>query len=235
MAHHPVHTYEEACQVVADLGILPLSSFIPDHPSLDSMTLPAAWHTGTGTDPWLWRDRFAQEGIAAYGRFLGEKPLLISRELFPLVRGVLAAPETMEERYAAGLLSKPALLVYECIWENDGIDVRTLRMMTDMQHASHKRAFDRALADLQNTADLVISGITAKLNDHGNKSGWNSTCYMLADRWMQQHSIEQLHLPPGEAKTMLDAWIEQRWGAAAVQFFQKRVNQHRNGISVRKS
>ena len=49
LARPTVHTYEEACHVVADLGILPLSSFMPDHPSLDSMTLLAAWHTGTDT------------------------------------------------------------------------------------------------------------------------------------------------------------------------------------------
>ncbi len=110
LARPTVHTYEEARHVVEDLGILPLSSFMPGHPSLGSITESTAWHTGTDTDPWLWRDHFAAEGVAAYGRFLGDKPLLISRELFPLMRGVLAAPETVEERSAAGRLARPALL-----------------------------------------------------------------------------------------------------------------------------
>jgi hypothetical protein len=154
LARPTVSTYEEACHIVEDLGILPLSSFLPGHPSLDSMTLPAAWHTGTDTDPWLWRDHFAEEGVAAYGRFLDDKPLLISRELFPLMRGVLAAPETVEERYTAGRLARAALLVYDCIREHDGIDIRTLRMLTEMQRPSDKRAFDRALTELQNSTIL---------------------------------------------------------------------------------
>jgi hypothetical protein len=220
-----VNTYAEACSAVENVGILPLSGFIPAHPSLDSITQPAAWHTGTDSDPWLWRDRFAVEGVAAYGRFLGDRPLLISRQLFPLIRSLLSMPETVEDRYAAGLLARPTLLIHACIRENDGIDVRRLRAQTGMQHTSGKHAFDRALIDLQATADIVISGISSRLNEHGNKSGWNSTCYMLADRWMEQQGIADSPLAPAEAKTHLYAWLEQRWEESAVRFLQKRLDQ----------
>jgi hypothetical protein len=223
LAHPIATTYEEACEVVEHLGILPLSSFIPSHPSLVSITLPEAWHTGNDTDPWLWRDRFAMEGIAAYGRFLGDKPLLISREMFPIVNCLLAQPQTVEERYKAGVLAKSTLRIYECIRENDDIDVRTLRVLTGMQHTSDKSAFDRSLAELQNTAEVVISGISERLNPQGNKSGWNSTCYMLADNWMARHGIENAQLLPAEAKPKLYAWIEQRWEESAAHYLKKRL------------
>jgi hypothetical protein len=221
---HPIATtYEEACQVVEHLGILPLSSFIPGHPSLVSITLPDAWHTGMDTDPWLWRDRFAAEGNAAYGRFLGDKPLLISREMFPLMSRLIAPTETVEERYAMGLLAKTTLQIYECIRENDDIDVKTLKMLTGMQHSSEKSAFEHCLTNLQNTADIVISGISERLNPQGNKSGWNSTCYTLAGRWMERHGIGNTPFSPGEAKTKLYAWIEQRWEESAVRYLQKKI------------
>jgi hypothetical protein len=51
LSHPIVNTYEEACHVVEHLGIVPLSSFIPGHPSLVSITQDAAWHTGTDTVP----------------------------------------------------------------------------------------------------------------------------------------------------------------------------------------
>jgi hypothetical protein len=228
LSHPMVITYEEACQVVEHLGLLPLSSFIPGHPSLASITRPDAWHTGMDTDPWLWRDCFAAEGIAAYGRFIGEKPLLISREMFPLIRRLLAPPETVEERYAAGLLAKTTLRMYDCIREKDDIDVRTLRMQTGTQRPSDKSAFDRSLTDLQNTCDIVISGISERLNEHGNKSGWNSTCYMLADQWMQRHGIVNASFSPGEAKTKLNAWIEQRWEESAVLYLKKKLEHYPN-------
>jgi hypothetical protein len=222
MSHPIAITYEEACHVIENLGIVPLSSFIPDHPSLVSITQDAAWHTGTATDPWLWRDRFAGEGVAAYGRFLANKPLLISREIFPLVRCLLTPSETVADRYEAGNLAKPAARIYECIRENEGIDVRTLRILTGMQHASDKRTFDRSLTDLQSTADIVISGVSERLNEHGNKSGWNSTCYMLADSWMDLHGLTPVLCTRDEAKTKLFAWIEQRWDEGAVRYLQRK-------------
>jgi hypothetical protein len=221
LSHHIINTFEEACDVVEHLGILPLSSFIPSHPSLVSITQDAAWHIGRDTDPWLWRDRFAGEGVAAYGRFLAGKPLLISRETFPLVKCLLTPSETVADRYAAGILARAATQIYECIRENDGIDVRTLKMLTGMQRTSDKRAFDRSLTDLQSTADIVISGISERLNEHGNKSGWNSTCYMLADRWMEQHGIAPILCTREEAKTNLYAWIEQRWDETSVRYLKR--------------
>jgi hypothetical protein len=222
LSHPIVNTYEEACDVVEHLGIVPLSSFIPSHPSLVSITQDSAWHTGRDTDPWLWRDRFAGEGVAAYGRFLADKPLLISREMFPLIRCLLAASETVADRYTAGIVARPAARIYECIRENDGIDVRTLRMLADMQRTSDKRAFDRSLTDLQSTADIVISGISERLNEYGNKSGWNSTCYMLADHWMERHGIASVLCTREEAKTKLYAWIEQRWHESAVRYLKRK-------------
>jgi hypothetical protein len=216
-----INTFNEACNVVEHLGILPLSSFIPNHPSLVSITRDDAWHTGMDTDPWLWRDGFAGEGIAAYGRFLAGKPILISRQFFPLVKCALSPSESVTGRYMAGNLARSAYKIYECIRENDGIDVKRLRILTGMQQTSEKRAFDRTLVDLQSTIDIVISGISERLNEYGNKSGWNSTCYMLADRWMEQYGIEPILYSREEAKTDLYSWIEQRWDESAVHYVKR--------------
>jgi hypothetical protein len=141
---------------------------------------------------------------------------------------LLAAPKTVEERYTAGVLARAALQIYACIRENDGINVRTLRMLTGMQQTSTKRAFDRSLTELQSTADIVISGISERLNEHGNKSGWNSTCYMLTGHWMEQHGIAHALFSPSEAKMHLYAWIGQRWEEASVRYLQRKLEQHPN-------
>lgn len=219
-----VETYEEACQLVNQWGIIPLSGFIPSHPSLDAVTRPQAWHTGAITDPWLWRDRFAIDGMAAYGRFIGGKPLLVSREIFPLLYDLLHPSEPIEDRYHAGILAKSTVRIYDLIRENDGIDVKTLRKLANMQEKSAKNTFDHALIDLQSTADVVISGISARLNEHGNKNGWNSTCYLLAERWMQQHGLEAGQFARSDAATKLFAWIEPRWDANAVHFLHKKLS-----------
>ncbi|MFL5665260.1 MAG: hypothetical protein ACJ8BW_28530 [Ktedonobacteraceae bacterium] len=223
MSHLIVKTYEEARRAVEQLGILPLSRFIPAHPSLDSITEPATWHTGAATDPWHWRDRFASEGIAAYGRFIGSRPILIAREVFPLVKCLLASLQTVQERYAAGLLARSTVQIYQIIQDNQGIEVRALRKLAGMQEKAGKHAFDHALIDLQNTADIVISGMAEYRNDQGNTSGWNGTCYMLAERWMEEHGIKILQLSPADAKTQLFAWLKPHWEEEAVLYLQKKL------------
>lgn len=220
---HQVETYEEACQAIAHWGIVPLSSFIPEHSSLEAMTRPEAWHTGLQTDPWLWRDRLPAEGVAAYGRFLAGKPLLVARDIFPLVKCLLSPAETLDERYMAGLLARSTVRLYELISEQDGIDVRALRKLAGMQDKADKNAFDHALIDLQSSADILISGISERLNEHGNKSGWNSTCYMLADHWMAEQAITPAKLTRDEAKSQLFAWLEPRWSAEALRYLRGKI------------
>ncbi len=222
MSHPIVKTYEEASRAVEQLGILPLSKGIPKHPSLDSMTEPAAWHTGADTDPWYWRTRFASEGIAAYGRFIDARPILIAQGIFPLVKCVLTSPQTVEERYEAGLLARSTIQLYEIIQHHHGIEVRTLRRLAGMQDKTDKTAFDHALIDLQNTADIVISGVAESRTDQGSKSGWNGTCYMLAEHWMEEHHIEHLQLSPLDAKMQLFAWLKPRWEEQAVVYLRKK-------------
>lgn len=218
-----IETYEEACQLIEQWGIVPLSTFIPEHPSLDAVTRPEAWHTGAITDPWLWRDRLASAGMAAYGRFIGGRPLLVSREIFPLLQCLLDPGEPLEERYAAGRLARSTVRLYELISENAGIDVKALRRLANMQDKADKSEFDRSLIDLQSSADIVISGISSRLNAQGNKSGWNSTCYMLSQYWMEQHDIAPLNLTQAEARSRLFAWIEQRWDVKAINFLRKKL------------
>ncbi len=222
MNYQQIQAYEEACSAIQQWGILPLSSFVPGHPSLEAITAAEAWHTGEDTDPWLWRDRFAEEGAAAYGRFLGGKPVLISRELFPLVKCLLSPAKSVEERYRAGTLARATVRVYEVIAEQAGVDVKELRKLADLRRAEDKREFERALLDLQSTADIVISGVAGgRLNAQGNKSGWNSACYMLAAHWMELHHLEALTLTPREARTQLTARLEPSWTTEAFSIFKR--------------
>ena len=113
--------------------------------------------------------------------------------------------------------------IYEIIQQNHGIEVRALRKLAGMQEKADKQAFDHGLIDLQNTADIVISGVAENRTDQGTKSGWNGTCYMLAEHWMHVHDIAPLQLSPAEAKTQLFAWLKPRWEEDAVAYLQKKL------------
>ncbi|NOV04128.1 hypothetical protein GC097_29555 [Paenibacillus sp. LMG 31457] len=214
-------TYEDVAKIVKEVGILPLSSFIPDHPSLESVTTHEQWHTGLETDPWLWRDRLPGDGLAAYGRFFAKKPLLISAELFPLVKNLLEEPYSVEERYEDGQLPKSAVELFQAVEANEGIDVKELRAVTGMKAKESKNEFDRALIELQSKTDIVIAGISERLNANGTKNGWNSTCYMTALHWMELHGLKVNALPTPEAKGQFRTYIQERYSTAAAQYLGK--------------
>jgi hypothetical protein len=214
-------TFEEASRYVREIGILPLSSFIPDYVSLESLTVHEQWHTGLESDPWLWRDRFAGAGVAAYGRFFAKKPVLVAAELFPLVKNIIEEPYSVEERYEDGLVSKATVDLYHAVVEQEGIDVKALRAKIDMKSKESKNEFDRALIELQSTGNLVIAGISDRLNDNGVKSGWNSTCYMTAEHWMELHGLQKSDLPTPEAKAALRKLLQERCGEKALAYLYK--------------
>jgi hypothetical protein len=218
-----VQTFEEASAIIHKRGILPLSSFIPEHPSLESITSKSAWHTGLDSDPWLWRDRFPGEGTAAYGRFLKKKPVLVDAALFPLFRSALKQTRPIEERYRAGEVSKHTVTIYNAIRETPGIDVKALRKAAGLTAKEDKSEFDNALIELQGSADVVISGISERLNELGNKNGWNSTCYTLAEDWMELHQLKPAELLLAEAKKELFARLTESCSAAAFAFLEKTL------------
>ncbi|MDQ1004683.1 hypothetical protein QFZ28_005223 [Neobacillus niacini] len=203
MKDYMVHTYEEAIDVMKEIGFLPLAKLIPDFPSLDSITLKEHWYTGSELDPWIWRAKFPGDGAAAYGKFVKKKSVLISTELLPLIRSILGSSLSVKERYQDGLMSREAVDLYTLISENQGIDTRVLRVEAGMKDKDKKKPFDHALLDLQGSMDIVVSGTKAKTNEAGEKNGWSSTSFETMEYWAQNHSVKESTIKVEDAKMML--------------------------------
>ncbi|NLP51531.1 hypothetical protein [Bacillus sp. RO1] len=212
-----IHTYEEAVAVIKEVGLLPLAPLFDDYPSLGGMTPKEAWHSDTEQDPWIWRTRFAAEGVAAYGKFMKKKALFISKDLLPLMLAALASQETMKKRYEKGEVSREAISLFSLISENQGIDTRVLRSKAGMKEKEKKKAFDQALLELQGNLDIVVSGTKEKQNENGEKNGWSSTSYETMKHWCQRHEVEQTSLNKEEATTKLINHFESFTSEAAMK------------------
>jgi hypothetical protein len=220
LKEYRIKTYEEATQVIKEIGILPLATLVPQYPSLDSITLKEDWHTGSEFDPWLWRAIFPAEGTAAYGKFLKKKSVLISKEILPLVRAVLGSKESVEKRYSDGLVSREALELYKLIREEEGIDTRVLRVKAGMKDKEKKKAFDQALVELQGSMDIVVAGTKEKTNVLGEKNGWSSTSFETMDHWASMNNVAKV---PDlvDAKTALQNHLEMVSNPEAMKAFKK--------------
>lgn len=175
-----VTKYDQFCELVERVRILPFSGFIPEHPSLAEAASDCGWHTGLDTDPWTWRVRIAADGVAAYGKFFGDKASFIHIPIFPSVRDALSSGRTAEERYQDGMLSHTAWRLYKLLLSEGNTDSRQLRKQAGLDAKEDKKEYEKSLVELQNFGDVVITG--ARESD--NASGWSSMCYELADTWL---------------------------------------------------
>jgi hypothetical protein len=203
LKEYKINTYDEAIEVIKEVGFLPLASLVPKYPSLDSITSKEHWHSGSEFDPWLWRAQFPVDGAAAYGKFVKKKSVLISRERLPIVRAVLGSRDSVDKRYHDGLISREALELFTLIRENEGIDTRLLRAKAGMKDKEKKKPFDNALLEMQGSMDIVVSGTKEKINESGEKNGWSSTSYETMSFWMENHHIDEIHISTEEAKKEL--------------------------------
>ncbi|MFC5528261.1 hypothetical protein [Cohnella yongneupensis] len=216
-----VEQYDEAVKAIREIGILPLSPLFPEYPSLESLTNKADWYTETDRDPWLWRARFPADGVAAYGKFFKKKSILIARELVPAVKSIIGQSASMQQRYADGLVSKTMLDLQALIEVNPGIETRALRKLSGLDATEHKKAYDQAITELQAGMDIVISGVKQRLNDNGDKNGWNSTSFESADHWLTANQIDTNPIDVNEAKRFVHDWLQPICNADALKMFNK--------------
>lgn len=216
-----VITFEEAAKIVAEVGILPLATLIPEHPSLNGITKAENWHTGTELDPWSWRVRFPGEGLAGYGKFVKKKALLVSREWFPAFVAAVGNSKSIEDRYSEGIVSREAVTLMNIISEHQGIDTRVLRAEADMKAKEKKTAFDNAVTELQGSLDIVISGVKERLNAEGEKNGWNSTSFVTVRKWMEDNELSSFEGDREEAIAWIRSKMEATWSPAAIAWTSK--------------
>lgn len=221
MSINPINTYEEAVELIHEVGILPLAGLIPTHPSLVSVTPEQSWHTGTEFDPWRWRTRFAADGHAAYGKFLKKKAVFISRKIFPYVQEILGSKRTISERYKDGMVTEPAVRVFDIIQAEPGVETRALRLKAGLQNKESKKSYDYAINELQGSIDIVIAGVSEKRNRLGDISGWSSTSFQTAEQWMKEHGIEHSQLGKEEARKKLHSHLDTVWQPEAIAFLKK--------------
>lgn len=221
MSQAKISSYGEAVQLINEVGILPLAPLIPNHPSLYRITLGEQWLTGTEDDPWLWRTRLPSDGAAAYGKFIKKKPVLISRELFPWVKVILGSNLSIEVRYQQGLISKDALVLYQQIKEEEGIETRSLRFKARMHDKEMKKTFERSLLDLQETMDIVISGAKESRIIIDVNSAWKSTSFETTDHWMENVGILQSDIRVELAKKELKNCLTGKCSVEALGFLNK--------------
>ncbi|OBZ07679.1 MULTISPECIES: hypothetical protein [Bacillales] len=216
-----ISTYPEFVKLVGEYKIFPFSDLIPDHPSLSALVPSDSWHTETEFDPWPWRVKIVKDEHAAYGKFFGSKASFIHIDLFPYIQPLLTLGKSVDERYNNGLMSQHAKNIYHIVKEAGNIDSRLLRKESQLTAKEQKKDYDRALVELQNFADIVITG--AQESDF--EGGWSSMCFESSGHWLQATLGKELPATDdlSEVRGIVKAELSEVCSEKALKYLDKKL------------
>lgn len=177
-----LNTYEDFKSYLQNAGFMPLSNNKAGFPSLSSLTMEEAWHSGEVNDPWIWRRLVAEEKLAAYGKFFDKKPSFITLEWYPYFLAARRGLTSVEELYDKGKFSHAAKCIYELFEGPKEIPAHDIKPLLGRDMG--KTEFDNALTELQMGMFLTMSGVAQKTNAQGEPYGWPSVCLMKVEDWV---------------------------------------------------
>ncbi len=187
--------YEDFVEKVCELGFLmPRDKAIKGFPVLEDFVCESQWWTNDpDLDPWLWKDRVAEEKKLAYGAFFNGKKGYIAPDFYSVFMDAFRPKSSIEERYEAGKLG-----LYEWkIWclitnENRPIGTHEYRRMIDTGK-KEKNALDAAVVRLQTTFDITITGNMDMLDQEGNPYN-KAVAFDKVDKWIPSQWLS-INLP----------------------------------------
>lgn len=180
----PLRTYHEFLDRVEALGFFPMGRFVPGMPSLAEETTRAQWHTGDPvTDPWLWKDRAAQEKRLAYGCILNGDKGFIAPRMYALFYAAYHPEASMLDRRQAGEISHNTWRVWQVFEQRRPLNTSDVRRALGARGKSKAAGIDAALAALQREFWLAVAGSRQKISQGGKMYGWPANLYDRVTNW----------------------------------------------------
>lgn len=186
-------TFADFIRRVEELGFLPMTDFLRGYPSMRTEVPPKSWHTGLESDPWLWKDRAAEEKRLAYGCILGGKKGFVSAQMYPVFYAAYHPAEPMPERWAAGTLKQVTWRLWNLFEEEGTIDTHQARKLMQAGEKKDAARVDATLVELQRDYYITVSGNMQKVSAAGNLYGWPSIRYTRVADWLPEAWAAELH------------------------------------------
>lgn len=191
MAH--LACYQDFLERVEELGFLPLSHFLPDFPSVSDETVNKQWHTGDReTDPWVWKDRAAEEKRLAYGCILGGHKGFVARRMYPVFYAACRPGLSMPSRWSSGLVNQTTWQLWQLFQMRPKLDISSVRRQMHVTAKKGGSRVDASLQELEAEYYLTRAGSCRKIGKDGQPYGWAVTVYMRVVDWAPQGWLDPI-------------------------------------------
>jgi len=176
-----LNTYNNFIARVETLGFMALSNILPGLPSLGDETIESHWHTGLDDDPWLWKDRAADEKRLAYGCILGGYKGFVSKRMYPIFYAAFHPEQSMPERWMSGTVNQITWRLWQLFEERRVLNTSQMRQIMGVKF---KNAIDTATKKLQHEYYITVDGNEHKISAKGEFYGWPVNRYRQVMDWV---------------------------------------------------
>jgi hypothetical protein len=197
-------TYDDFLDRVETLGFLSLSPFLPGLPSLGGETPENLWHTGLDTDPWVWKDRAAEEKRLAYGCVLGGYKGFINQRMYAIFYAAYHPTLAMPERWESGIISQRTWQVWQLFERNEVLNISQVRQTLGVSRKQGASVVDKSIQQLQKEFYITMDGNDRKISAQGEFYGWPVNRYRRVMDWAPDGWLDNAErYSPAEAREMI--------------------------------
>jgi hypothetical protein len=180
----PLTTYQQFLDRVEELGFMAMSHSLDGFPSLSAETPNEIWHTGDReTDPWVWKDRAAEEKKLAYGCILGGNKGFVTRRCYPAFYAASRPSLAMQDRWLAGEISQTIWQLWQLYQRKSLLTTGEIRKEMGVSAKSGAGRVDSALVQLQKEYYLTVAGSRRKVSMAGKEFGWPNNVMDTVTHW----------------------------------------------------
>ena len=172
-----IGSVEELIQAIDELGFVPFFENEIKGFSLEEHIAPGCWYGGSDPwEAWEWKGPVIRGSNCAYGKFLQNKAVYISRELFADFANYRRDGYDFDARYEDGLASRDDKELYELLAVNAPILSKPLKALRNYRKGGRK-GFDSSITRLQRQCYVTVSDFRYAIDKYGNEYGWGIAEY----------------------------------------------------------
>ena len=178
-----VRSKQDLLDAIETFGFLPFfAGSIPGF-SLEEHVAPELWysHTSDSWPVWEWKGPVIRESGCAYGKFLENKAVFISRKWFPDFANYRRDGYDFDARFDEGLASYRGRDLFDLIDQNAPVLTKQLKAIGNYRKGG-KKGFDTLITRLQAQCYVLISDFVYAMDKPGKPYGWGIAEYSTPEK-----------------------------------------------------
>ena len=191
---------DELIKAINDLGFVPFFENEISGFSLEEHIAKGCWYDGSDPwEAWEWKGPVIRRSKCAYGKFIQNKAVYISRDWFADFANFRRDGYDFDARYDDGLASRDDKYLYELLDENAPMLSKPLKALGNYRKGGRK-GFDSSITRLQKQCYVIISDFRYAVDRFGNEYGWGIAEYTTPEHlWGEEFTDEVYKRTPEES------------------------------------